>query len=640
MRVGLLSLDTEWLEADRQGGFASGTASLARTRRYHALLLCATQPPGGRVVLVNGIEAWVTTPAGRTWLSAQLYGPDIIYPDGAANICGFTADPWPCWQFRLADGSVLQQEILVDPDSGDTLLRWRGAGELQVRPLLSGRDYHALHAENPAFSFAAAQTGGNVSWRPYPSKPAISALTNGSYRHDPAWYRNFLYGVEQQRGLDHTEDLASPGIFTWPLAGGDAVMVLRAGDGRAVRPARHAARVFEYEASRRAASPSAGGVGPQLLRSAASYVADRGRGSTIIAGYPWFTDWGRDSFIALRGLLLTTGKLDEAEAVLLAWADLVSEGMLPNRFPDDGPPEYNSCDASLWFLVAVHDLLRARPAAAATRQRLRGAVDRIIAGYKTGTRYGIGVDRDGLLRAGEPNTQLTWMDARAGGRAVTPRVGKPVELQALWFNALRIASAWDPSHAAAADDLAGAVVARFADADTGGLVDVVDADHIAGTSDASLRPNQIFAVGGLPFALADGALARSILACVEQHLYTKLGLRTLAPGDPRYQPHYGGGPLQRDAAYHQGTAWPWLIGPFVEAWLRVHGDGPEQRAHARANFLAPLEAHLQVAGLGHISEIVDGDAPHTPGGCPFQAWSLGEFLRARAMTEIEVAHGQ
>jgi len=619
-------MDDEWLEADGQGGFACGTAGTIRDRRYHGLLLTCRTPPTGRVMLVNGIDAWIEQASGVTPIAGQRYVPDVVYPDLSGILVSFAPEPWPSWVFRLPDGSQVQQDVLVDPVSGGTILRWRGVPDdavLHVRPLLSVRDYHALSHENGAFDFGFSAAGGNVAWRPYAGQPAVSALTNGAYRRDPCWYRQFLYLRERDRGLDCVEDLASPGVFSWVAAAGDAVMILRAGDGLAVRAGPAVARAVADETARRAA------VTDRLLRAAAAYPVDRGGGRTIVAGYPWFTDWGRDTFISLRGLLLGTGRVAEAEAVLLGWAGQVSEGMLPNRFGDGDAPEYNTADASLWFVVAVHDLLLQPEIGAGTRDRLLGAMEAILAGHVKGTRFGIGMDADGLLRAGVAGQQLTWMDAKVGDWVVTPRIGKPVEIQALWFNALRIASAWSPNWGNLADRAQESFLRRFPDASSGGLVDVVDAGHEAGAVDASLRPNQIFAVGGLPFPLLEGEAARGVVSLVEEKLLTPLGLRTLSPDDPAYQPRYGGGPLQRDGAYHQGTVWPWLMGPFVEAWLRVHGDAEA----ARTRFLAPLLAHLDTAGLGHVSEVADGDAPHTPGGCPFQAWSMGELIRVRAMIQ-------
>ena len=421
--------------------------------------------------------------------------------------------------------------------------------------------------------------------------------------------------------LDFIEDLAAPGVFTFDLAHDEAVLILHAHSGHE-KPfedsaKEHAARLASRETERRAA------LGSRLARSADAYVVTRNVGKTIIAGFPWFTDWGRDTFISMRGLLLASGRHQEAESILLEWADTISEGMVPNRFPDSGGlPEYNSVDASLWFVVAVHDYLATGHAHAATTSRLQRAADAILDGYSRGTRFNIAADTDGLLRAGVPGVQLTWMDAKAGDWVVTPRIGKPVEIQALWINALSIASAWNPRWQALCDQARASFTARFVDPDTHTLFDVVDADHAPGKIDHAIRPNQIFAVGGLPFPLVDGEIARAVVGQVETQLLTPLGLRTLAPSDPAYKAHYAGGVLDRDGAYHEGTVWPWLIGPFVEAWVRVHGA-----AGARERFLTPLYAHLDRYGLDHISEVADADGPYTPGGTPFQAWSLAEMMR-------------
>jgi predicted glycogen debranching enzyme len=363
----------------------------------------------------------------------------------------------------------------------------------------------------------------------------------------------------------------------------------------------------------------------------------RGEGQTVIAGYPWFTDWGRDTFVALRGLCLATGRLDEARDILLGLAATVSEGMVPNRFPDGPaePLEFNAVDASLWYVVAVHEYLQAaaRGRAAGGRDndhdapRLRRAVLAILSGYAGGTRHGIHMDRDGLLAAGEPGVQLTWMDAKVGDWVVTPRIGKPVEVQALWLNALAVGGDYDTQWQATVERAKAAFVERFWNEEGGYLNDVVDADHNPGAVDTSFRPNQIFAVGGLPVAVVEGERARRVVDAVEARLWTPLGLRTLAPGDMSYVARYEGGVRERDGAYHQGTAWPWLLGPFVEAWVRVRGGTKAAKDEARSRFLAPLVSHMQEAGIGHISEIADGEAPHTPRGCPFQAWSVAEAIR-------------
>jgi len=614
----------EWLEADGLGGFASGTDDGIRTRRYHALLCSATEPPTGRVVLVNGFEVWLESPGGLVFLSSQRYAPDVVAPDGASRIATFASDPWPTWTYALPGGTRVEHGVVAEPGRAATGVYWRllaGPGAvLAARPLCSGRDYHALHHENPAFRFAADVTPGRVVLRPYATLPAIVLCTDAAYTHEPVWYRNFLYTEERARGFDCTEDLASPGVLRWDLGTTEATCVL-ATEGH--EPEGGLAALRARERRRRATFPG------RLERAADAYVVRRGAGRTIVAGYPWFTDWGRDTFVALRGLCLATGRVDDARAILLTWAETLSEGMLPNCFPDrDEAPQYNAVDAPLWYVIAVHDLLAAAPdLPAAERRTLAAAVEAILAAYARGTRYGIHADADGLVAAGVPGVQLTWMDAKVDGRVITPRAGKPVEVQALWLNALGIGSRFAPRWGTIHARGRAAFAARFWDEARGHLHDVVDVDHRPGTADPTLRPNQILAVGGLPEPVLGGARARRVVDVVEARLLTPLGLRSLAPGEPGYAPRYAGGPRERDGAYHQGTVWPWLLGPFVEAWVRVRGGTPEARHEARVRFLEPLLAHLDDAGLGHLPEIADGDPPHTPRGCPFQAWSVGEALR-------------
>ncbi len=628
----------EWLEADGLGGFASGTVSGIRTRRYHALLLAATKPPAGRLVLVNGLDASVETAGGICALSSQLYPPDVIHPDGVKRIAQFARDPWPKWTFACDDGSRIEQEIFAVNGASMVALSWRalsptGKTTVTIRPFLSGRDYHSLHHENSAFRFQPEMDGQRLVWHPYPDIPGIIAMHNGVYRHQPGWYRNFVYEQERERGLDFTEDLAAPGSFQFNLAAGQAVLILAAEGltddelGQDLSPDELFAKLRARETKRRAAFAA------PLDRAADSYLVKRSEGKTIVAGYPWFTDWGRDTFISLRGLCLATGRLDDARNILIEWSSVVSEGMLPNLFPDQGDrPEYNSVDASLWYIVAVHDLLEAVESHAgklsqSQSKALQKAVDAILAGYTQGTCYGIRMDDDALLAAGVAGVQLTWMDAKVGDWVVTPRIGKPVEVQALWLNALSIGSHFNTRWQEPLERGLESFRRRFWNAQAGCLYDVIDADHEAGKLDPSFRPNQIFAVGGLPLPLLDGEVAKKIVDAVERRLWTPLGLRSLGPDQPGYTPLYLGGVRERDGAYHQGTVWPWLIGAFVEAWLRVRGNTDDAKREARTRFLAPLMEHLDHAGLGHVSEIADADAPHIPRGCPFQAWSLAELIR-------------
>jgi predicted glycogen debranching enzyme len=660
--------NAEWIEADGLGGFASGTVSGIRTRRYHALLLTATAPPAGRMVLVNGFDAWVEIPRGTFAISSQRYGPDVIHPDGASRIESFEYEPWPRWRCRIDNDLVIEQELFVPKGESAVFISWRivargavsggdGSGHtlnqaastlpaatLRVRPFFSGRDFHATHRENASFKFVADQNSERVRFQSYDGVPAVIAYSNGHYAHEPSWYRNFVYSEEQARGLDAVEDLASPGVFEFSLSERPAVLMLaaeaigRAGDpGSANRPAstppetesieaRHV-QVRAIEQARRQHFSSA------LERAADAYIVNRGKGKTLIAGYPWFGDWGRDTFIALRGLCIATGRLEEARDILLQWADTVSQGMLPNRFPDNGEqPEFNSVDASLWYIIAVNDyLLAGKKQPTLTddghTKQLQAAADAILRGYSEGTRFGIRADRDGLLSAGEHGQQLTWMDARVDGREITPRIGKPVEIQALWLNALAVGAKFSEPWQTLFEKGNAAFESKFWNEHAGYLADVIDCDHQPGVIDLTFRPNQIFAVGGLPLTLLSKDKARRVVDAVEMLLATPVGLRSLAPGERGYAPHYRGDSRARDSVYHQGTVWPWLIGPFVEAWVRVHGANADARKKARARFLPALYEHLNHAGLGHISEICDAERPHTPRGCPFQAWSLGELLR-------------
>jgi predicted glycogen debranching enzyme len=508
------------------------------------------------------------------------------------------------------------------------LVQPRSNVRLLLRPFLSGRDYHALHRENPAFRFQPEQHPNRWRWQPYPTVPAVLVAANGAYRHEPDWFRNFHYAEESARGLDDIEDLASPGTFHFDLSKQEAVWLLAAEgwEGNVLREEVDAVSCLrslaDAERKRRA------GFVSRLHRSAADYLVRRGPGQTIVAGYPWFTDWGRDTFIALCGLCLATGRLDDAGQILDQWAGTVTDGMLPNRFPDHGDrPEFNAVDASLWFILAVHDYLQRAADAGPRSSRLQSAVEAILDGYLRGTRFGIHVDTDGLVAAGVPGLQLTWMDARVGNWVVTPRIGKPVEVQALWLNALAAAGRFSDRWREHLERGRQSFAERFWNPAEGCLYDVVDADHQPGAVDAAFRPNQVLAVGGLPLALLEQERARRVVEGVESRLWTPLGLRSLAPGSPGYAPRYQGNQRQRDAAYHQGTVWPWLMGPFVQAWLRVRGHTAQAKAQARRRFLQPLLAHLDQAGLGHVSEIADADPPHTPRGCPFQAWSLGELVR-------------
>ncbi len=640
------SESTEWLEADGLGGFASGTTLGLNTRRYHALLQCAVDPPAGRHVFINDLAVWIEGPRGNIALSSHRYVPDVLV-QADVPVSSFVSEPWPRFE-RPLEGLSFRQEVIATHGLPLVLVRFSVSGPLPghmlcVRPLMSGRNFHQLHRENGNFDFTVERTGALLRMQPYPGLPAVLIVADAGFDRAPDWYRQFSYDAERERGLDHVEDLASPGVLRFDLVKPVAECVLaiatpevsRFVEGRSGGEVASVIVSREIERRSRFTAP--------LERAADAYLVKRGEGKTIIAGYPWFGDWGRDTFIALRGLCLATGRLREAADILLAWAPAVHDGLLPNRFADnpDDPPEYNSVDAALWYVIAVGDLLRLGGNILSPEQTrtLQQAVVDIIAGHRRGTLHGIGVSDDGLLRAGQPGVQLTWMDAKVGDWVVTPRIGKPVEVQALWLNALAIAAEFDDTLRGVLEHGNASFRACF-DRGAGGLPDVVDADHEPGKTDWSLRPNQVLAVGGLPLALLPEERCRAVLDVVEENLLVSSGLRSLAAGSDGYVPHYVGGVWERDSAYHQGTVWPWLLGPFVEAWVRCRGSSLEAQREARRRFVEPWRRQLTQAGVGHVQEITDAEAPFTARGCPFQAWSVSELLRVERWILGGEAHEQ
>ncbi len=607
---------SEWLETNGLGGFASGTLCGLNTRRYHGLLVVATKPPVGRVVLLSKLEETLVVDGVRYDLSANQYPGGVTHPRGHELLAQFQAAPWPTFEYAVAGGTLTKSVFMIHGEN-TTVLRYRWSGpsiaSLELRPLIAFRDYHALTHENTAINSAVEQIPGCAILRPYGDLPPLCLNhTTAEVEVTGHWYRRFQCAVEQERGLDFEEDLFQPLVLRFTLT--EPAVVAASTQVRApVGPE-------QRERARRQ------GLGGRLQAAADQFLVRRGEFASIIAGYPWFSDWGRDTMIALPGLTLATGRYGVAQKILLAFAEHLSEGMLPNRFPDAGEaPEYNTVDATLWFVDAIRACGDQRLA-----RDLYPALRSIIEWHLRGTRYGIRADVDGLLNAGVPGVQLTWMDAKVGDWVVTPRHGKPVEIQALWYNALRVVQQYaeafaDPEFAAVcrstADRAAAAFATLFWNHDQGCLFDCIGPEG----PDPSIRPNQIFAVS-LQHPLLQGDRARQVVEVVRRELLTPMGLRTLAPGDPLYRPHYRGGVLERDSAYHQGTVWPWLIGPFLTAYLTVEGDSEAARAQART-WLQPLLDNTDAGCIGQICEVADGDAPHTPGGCFAQAWSVAEVLR-------------
>ncbi|MBI3473364.1 MAG: glycogen debranching enzyme family protein [Candidatus Solibacter usitatus] len=628
----------EWLETNGLGGFACGTVAGLHTRRYHGLLTAALHPPVGRHVLLSKLEETLVLNGRRFELSANRYSPDVIHPAGYQYLRRFRLDPFPVFHFVVEDVEIEKSLFMVHGQNTTVvqyLVRAASADSvrLEVRPLIAFRDYHATTHENGALN-PAVETGANwLSVTPYSGLPSLY-LAHDTAEVDRAgyWYRNFEYAVERERGLDAVEDLYSPFGLSFSLNGRNQVSLIASTEPHEIG---EAGPYRQAEIARRnavlAKSFSDDELVAALTAAADQFLAARGDGQTILAGYPWFSDWGRDTMIALPGLALATGRQDAAKSILREFARHVDRGMLPNRFPDAGEaPEYNTVDAALWFFEAA----RAVNDPEFVQQELYAVLESIVEWHVRGTRYGIRMDDDGLLVAGEAGVQLTWMDAKIGDWVVTPRHGKPVEIQALWYNALRIMERFARSFGdpAAADRYGErAVLARrgfqrlFWNEDRGCLYDVVS----DGGPDASVRPNQILALS-LTYTMLGAEKSRRVLETVERELLTPYGLRSLSPSDPRYQGRYTGGPWERDAAYHQGTVWAWLMGPFLSAYVRVHGE--PGRVQAR-EWLNGFRAHLTDAGLGQVSEIFDGDFPFCPRGCIAQAWSVAELLRT-AMEDV------
>jgi predicted glycogen debranching enzyme len=638
----------EWLETNGIGGFACSTIIGLNTRRYHALLTAATKPPVGRLVLLSKMEEALVLGGRRYELSANQYG-DLIHPQGQQYLDSFRIDPFPVFRYRCDDIQLEKTVFLVHGENtvviqyellGDLRAR---ACSLEVRPLVAFRDYHGTTRANDAINRTVTAGSDMAVITPYPGLPSLYFAHNAqSIDTSGFWFYNFEYVRERERGLDSMEDLYSPFLLRFDLAGnGSASVVASTLRHRAEEVTELQDRERERRTRVSEAAPSSDSFATFLTIAADQFIVARGDQKSVIAGYPWFADWGRDTMISLPGLTLVTGRHDDARSILRAFARSIDQGMLPNRFPDAGQaPEYNTVDATLWMFHAVHEFLRYTGDFDFIRAELYQPLAGIIEWHERGTRYGIHLDSDGLLHAGEPGTQLTWMDARVNDFAITPRQGKPVEIQALWHNALcvmaRLASIFGDNQACAHYlALTDRARERFAEIfwnDAAGcLYDMIPDD---GEPDASIRPNQIFAVS-LPYPLLSGQRALQVVDVVEWELLTPYGLRTLSPRDPNYRGRYEGAPRSRDGAYHQGTAWPWLLGPFLTSYVKVHGYTEEARGGAN-RFLDPLRAHLREAGLGQISEVFDGDAPHRPGGCFAQAWSVAEVLR----TFIEDAQGR
>ncbi|MGZ4816319.1 MAG: amylo-alpha-1,6-glucosidase [Terriglobales bacterium] len=627
----------EWLETNGLGGFASSTIIGLNTRRYHALLTAATAPPVGRVVLLSKLEETLVINGDRHDLSANQY-PNVVHPRGFELLDSFRLDPFPVFTYQVGEVKLRKFVFMIQGENTTVvqygLLDGMGDVKLGLRPLIAFRDFHSITHENTAINTHVEFGEGLASMTPYPGLPTLYLAHNAQEAQAAGdWYRNFEYEEERRRGLDFREDLLHPLTLTFDLSHNETAVVIASTQ---VHHASEATSLEQDERQRRTALVSSSPVNDDFVQSLTSaadqFIARRGDLKTIIAGYHWFGDWGRDTMISLPGLTLVTGKYDIAREILLAFAEYVDRGMLPNVFPDAGQtPEYNTADATLWYFHAIREYGEYTGDFATIEKELYPVLVDIVEWHIRGTRYGLRVDDEGLLLAGEPGVQLTWMDAKVGDWVVTPRIGKPVEIQALWYNALRtmeeFAERFDELERAAdyrlrADQVRASFNAQFWNPDANCLYDVIGASG----PDSSIRPNQVFAVS-LPFNLLESTRAKAVVDKIQSELLTPFGLRTLSPNDRNYIGAYSGNTRMRDGAYHQGTVWPWLLGPFLAAYLKVYRRSTKILADVN-KLLQPMQSHLLEAGLGSISEIFSGDAPHTACGCVAQAWSVAEILRA------------
>jgi predicted glycogen debranching enzyme len=638
--------EREWLVANGIGGYASGTVSGNLTRRYHGLLIAALNPPVGRTLLVAKLEETATLAGLEYALATNRWLSGAIEPKGYLHLESFRlVGMMPVWRFALGD-ALLEKRIWMRQGENTThvqysLLSGSSPVRLSAKALVNYRDFHSsTHAGDWRMKIEPVRNGVQVT--PYDGSTCFYLLSPNAYLEPQhVWYRDFFLPVERARGLDDHEDHLLAAVTNVELVSGQSLtFVLTTNLQAELDGAKSGADHLEYErklfSKWKSSHPQASSPAPawirQLILAADQFIVKRalpeepGRRS-IIAGYHWFGDWGRDAMIALPGLTLTNGRPEIAKKTLFSFARYVDDGMLPNNFPDaGGRPEYNTVDAALWYFEAVRQYFEATDDAESV-SKLYPVLAQIIHGHLKGTRYNIHVDEaDGLLYAGEQGVQLTWMDAKIGDWVVTPRIGKPVEINALWYNALKTMARLAPILGKSAEpfqkmgERVKQSFARFWNAAANCCYDVIDDPRIG--NDASIRPNQIFAVS-LPESPLSPEQQKAVVDVCARRLLTPRGLRSLAQGEPGYRGHYGGGPRERDGAYHQGTVWGWLIGPFVLAHLRVYGD-----RQAAQSFLEPLGAQVSFYGLGTLGEIFDGDAPFTPRGCIAQAWTVAEVLRA------------
>jgi len=639
-------LSKEWLHSNRIGAYASSTPAGCNTRRYHGLLIAATMPPVGRFCALSSLMEQVQISQETYSLGTNEF-QGTFSPRGIDNLLEFRNDVAATFVYRLGKYE-LTKEVLLAEMANAVAVRYTlrgGSARLSVWPFAGLRDFHGLRRvhEPHQMTFEILKNGVSIQDRPRVGHVCHVLCPRSEFVAKPQWWYRFLYRADLARGQDGFEDLYTPGYLVVDLADGVPCQVTASLDDPIA---------VDFQATldrrRERLTELAGAMGKgsdettrRLAVAADAYVVQRSFPNspslpTVLAGFHWFADWGRDTFISLPGLLLATGRFEQARGVFRTFGDAIKDGIVPNRFDDySRSAHYNSLDASLWFILAGERYVEATGDTRFWRDVLMPATRQILTSFANGTLFDIHADSDGLLMGGSEKTQLTWMDAKLGDEVMTPRHGKPVEINALWLAAHYImatrAKEFDPATAATfaqrAEEISQAFLKAFWYEQGHYLFDVIT----GGRGDPTVRPNQVIAAA-LPYVPLTPEQRGCILRVARDHLLTPMGLRTLSPVDRNYRGQCAGTWEQRDRAYHQGTVWPWLMGFFIEAHFRAEGHTTEAVAQAK-QWLAPFDAHLRQAGLGHISEIADGNDPHTPRGCIAQAWSVAEILRAKRMCE-------
>ncbi len=649
-------VEKEWLLTNTRGGYASSTVIGCNSRRYHGLLIGSLEPPASRIMALANCLETVFWGMGTYPLSTFEF-PGKFLPDGYQRLKRFYRDMGVHFDYEIGELRLTKSVYLLREEDMAALVydfdEVSRAFDFTIRPFVAMRDFHSLQKTGAGLGFEQVPNGIVVREASNKCGQLLLAGFEAKFEAEPDWWFNFTYRVEKRRGQDFTEDLFNPGVFKYHIDSPTRI-VLWAGLKKEYVPGQYVLPDIEYviqQLSRHRNSIVAPAEGDKLLGemfiAADQFIVKRMtpgvESTTILAGFPWFADWGRDAFISLPGLLLATRRFDEAKSVLGAFAQAAREGMIPNRFDDyNDDAHFNSVDASLWFINAAFEYLKSSDDRETFKKELLPTIISIVESYENGTMFGIHAEGDGLITAGDSDTQLTWMDAKYDGVAFTPRYGKAVGVNALWYNAIMQLEeylTWDDGVSSRflgelrkkANLVKGSFCKLFWNESYGWLNDCILPD---GTADATLRPNQIFAVS-LPFSPLKPTQQKAVVDIVEKELLTPFGLRTLSPHDPRYQPKYAGSWFERDRAYHQGTVWPYLMGPFIEAYLKVHRSSPKSRAQA-GKFIEPLLEHFASEGcLGQLCEIFDAEPPQKPKGCIAQAWSVAQLIHAYLLTRAK-----